>query len=227
MKKSFYILTILLSFNCFSQQAEFKAPDYEKIKTDIADKNSNFFYNTLLKRLKEKDTLLTADDHLHLYYGYAFQKEYNSFYRFKDEEKLMKYYRMDKLDPKDYGDIIKLCEKGLSDFPFDLKIMNFLSYVYHAKGDEALSKKTNKIFEDIVDAIISTGDGKTCETGFHVLMIGHEYTLLGLFNLEFSGQSLVGNCDYMKLTEGKYRMEGIYFNIEKMMENEMKAFGGK
>ena len=78
-------------------------------------------------------------------------------------------------------------------------------------------------FHNIMNAIFSSGDGKQCETGFHVIVVEHEYIMLNVFEIESKSQSLVGNCDYLSFEKGKYNVDGIYFNIEKMLENESKA----
>ena len=48
--------------------------------------------------------------------------------------------------------------------------------------------------------------------------------MLNVFEIESKSQALVGNCDYLSFEKGKYKVDGIYFNIEKMLENESKAF---
>lgn len=124
----------------------------------------------------------------------------------------------------DYDEIIKLANHSLSDFPFDISQLNYLAYIYHLKGDEESAKIAAIKFHSIVNVILSSGDGKQCETGFHVLLVEHEYIILNLFELESKSQSLNGNCDYLAFEKGKYKVDGIYFNIEKMLENETKAF---
>lgn len=44
-----------------------------------------------------------------------------------------------------------------------------------------------------------------------------------LLYIEPNSQALVGKCDYLGFEKGKYNADGIYFNIEKMLENESKA----
>lgn len=158
-----------------------------------------------------------------MYLGYVFQPKYNAFWTSPDEEKLHTYYDKEKLETSDYDEIIKLSNHSLNDFPFDLKQLNFLAYIYHLKGDEAAAKITSFRFHSIMNVILSSGDGKKCETGFHVLMVDHEYVLLSLFEIDSKEQSLVDNCDYLSFEKGVYNVDGIYFNIEKMLENERKA----
>lgn len=226
MRKIILLIAILLivSSSTFAQEISFKIPDYELIKKDIQDKNSNYYYPKLLDRLTVNDTLLTDEDYRHLYFGYVFNPKYDSYFRSPDKEKLNKYYNSEKIEEKDYADIIKLAEHSISAFPFDLKQINFISYFYHLKGDDVSAKKMSIRFHKIISAILSSGNGQTCETGFHVISVSHEYVLLNVFELETNSQSLVKNCDYLSFEKGKYKIDGMYFNIEKMLENESKHF---
>jgi hypothetical protein len=229
MKKIILILSfsILLLNITYAQEINFEKPDYQLIKKNIEDKSSNYYYPKLLERMTSNDTLLNNNDFIHLYLGYFFNPKYSSFYRSTDEEKLKKYYQSNTIDEKDYDEIIKLAEHALIDFPFDLRQMNFLAYIYHLKGDEISAKNISSRFHNIIEAIMSTGDGKTCETGFHVISVSHEYVLLHLFELQNVSQSLIGNCDYMAFEKGKYKIDGLYFSIEKILEDEKKLFKGK
>ncbi|WP_035647109.1 DUF4919 domain-containing protein [Flavobacterium sp. ASV13] len=223
LKHFLFILLFSFGMNAFAQELDFKAPDYKQIEKEIQDKKSVFYYPKLMDRLAKNDTLMTQDDFRYLYFGYVFQPKYNAFWRSPDEIKLREYYNKEKLETADYNEIIKLANHTLTDFPFDLKQLNYLAYIYHLKGDDESAKITSYKFHNIMNAILSSGDGKKCETGFHVLLVEHEYVMLNLFELESKGQSLVGNCDYLSFEKGKYNVDGVYFNIEKMLENEAKG----
>ena len=225
MIKNFLFLTLfLIGINSFAQEeSSFKIPDYKAIEKAIKDKKSSYYYPKLMERFVSNDTLLTNEDYQHLYLGYVFQPGYNAFWKSPDELKLREFYGKEKLEVKDYDEIIKLANHSISDFPFDLRQLNFLSYVYHLKGDDKSADMASLKFHKIINAILSTGDGKQCESGFHVILVEHEYVLLNVFEIEANSQALVGNCDYLSFEKGKYNVDGIYFNIEKMLENESKA----
>ncbi|HEU4791608.1 MAG TPA: DUF4919 domain-containing protein, partial [Flavobacterium sp.] len=137
MKKIILITAILIATfsKTYAQEISFKAPDYELIKKNIQDKKSNYYYPKLLERMISNDTLLTNEDYRHLYFGYVFNSKYDAYYRSPDEEKLGKYFTSDSIYEKDYDEIIKLSEHSISLFPFDLRQMNYLGYIYHLKGD--------------------------------------------------------------------------------------------
>lgn len=222
-----YLIIMLFIQMAFCQEVSFKAPDYKEIKKEIENKSSAYYYPKLMERFTANDALITKEEYRYLYYGYVFNPKYSSFFRSPDEEKISKFYRSETIDPKDYDEIIRLSEHTLSLFPFDLRMINFLSYIHNLKGDTATSKRWSDKFNNIMETIMSTGDGKTCETGFHVISVSHEYALINTFQLEVESQSLIKNCDYLAFEKGKYKIDGIYFSIGKILEDESKLFGGK
>lgn len=99
-----------------------------------------------------------------------------------------------------------------------------LAYVYHLNKEEAMSQKTSYIMNNIIDTIISTGDGLTCESAFHVITTSDEYILLSVFEVESQGQSLIGSCDYLQFEKGKFKIDGLYFNVSKLFESMMRKY---
>ncbi|SHK51213.1 DUF4919 domain-containing protein [Epilithonimonas mollis] len=213
---TFLAFTIIL----FAQNLEFKVPNYNEIKKHIEDKKSEFYYPDLLSKLKKNDTLLTKDQYKHLYFGYIFQKEYNPYHRGKSDEKLSKYYRGE-FEKNEFPEVINTLKESLEEFPLDLRSLNFLSYLYHLNGSEDMAKTTSLIFQGLFEAILSSGDGNKCETAFHVISVSHEYVLLNMFDLKSISQSFNGKCDFLQFEKDKYRVPGIYFNVEKLQEKNI------
>jgi hypothetical protein len=217
-----YILTLsfllIVYCNVHSQQLRYQKPDYDLINKEIQDSSSKFYYPKLMSRLVVFDTTLSEAEYRYLYYGYIFQKEYQPYWTSPDEENLTKFYRSDKIKEKDYDLIIKLASHSVKEFPFDLRQMNFLGYVYHLKGDEEMAKKVAYRFHGIFGAILSTGDGETCETGYHVISVSHEYVMLNYFHSQMKQQALEGDCDYLELVKDERNIDGIYFNIKQLFE---------
>ena len=224
MPKSILYLLFFLSFQFIhSQQPNPIKPDYEKIKNAIENKELGSYYPKLLERLKVRDTTLTSDEFRNLYYGYTFQKEYEPHARINDEN-LKKILQKENLIESDYQPFITLANKSLEDNPFDLRLMHMLAYVYHLSKEEAMAQKTAYIMNNIIDTIISTGDGLTCESAFHVISTSDEYILLSVFEAESQGQSLIGSCDYLRFEKGKFKIDGLYFNVSKLFESMMRKY---
>lgn len=211
--KTFFILFFLNVFlSLQAQKPEFKAPDYALIKKNIEDRTSEFYYPRVLKRLKENDTLLTNEHYRHLYFGFIFQKNYKPYKISKKTDELKKFY-LGEVTEKDFPKGIKLFTEELEENPFNLRAMNYLSYLYHLNKDEVTAKKMSKNFHGLLDAILSSGDGQKCETGFHVIAVPDEYVLLNMFQMETRSQSYSGKCDYLEFEKDKYKVPGLYFDV--------------
>ena len=79
-----------------------------KFKKNIEDKNSEFYYPKLLKRLKQNDTLLTSNQYRHLYFWIHLPKEYQPYKTGKKSEEVAKYYRGESISQKDLSKGIQL-----------------------------------------------------------------------------------------------------------------------
>lgn len=225
VKLSFVLM--LYTTIAFSQEVSFERPDFSTIDKSIKDKKSGFYYNDLLNKLKNRDTTFSTVEFKHLYFGRLLQKDYSPFERSDKDEEIFAYFRKENLSESDYPVIIDLITKDLEIHPFDLRKMNFLIYIYHLSKRDDEAKKLNYFFRGFINTILSSGDGKTCETGLVVNEVSHEYVLLNLFQLEQESQSLTGNCDYQSFEKGKYKIDGLYFSIDKILEAEQKTLFGK
>ncbi len=198
-----------------AQTPEFKAPDYALIQKNIEDKNSEFYYPALLKRLKQNDTLLTDSQYRHLYFGYTFRKEYKPYKISKKMEEMGKYYRAEDISEKDMIKGIRLFHEALEENPLNLRAMNYLAYMYHLTHDDSTAKKISRNVHGLLGAILSSGDGLKCETGFHVICVSDEYVVLNIFQMELKSQAYTGECDYMEFEKDQYKVPGLYFNINR------------
>lgn len=213
MKAFFTLLILSLSLVLQAQKPEFQAPDYALIKKNVEDKSSEFYYPRILKRLKVNDTLLTNEHYRHLYFGFTFQKNYKPYKVSKKSDELKQFYLGEGITEKDFPRGIKLFTEALEENPVDLRATNYLAYLYHLNKDEATAKKMSKIFHGLLDAILSSGDGLKCETGFHVITVPDEYVLLNMFQMETKTQSYSGKCDYLEFEKDKYKVPGLYFDV--------------
>ena len=213
------ILFVQLSF------AQTERPDFKKIEKEIKDKNSPFFYETLMKRYNENDTTLSKEQYRYLYYGYSFQKTYSAYGKPTVNDDLKKAR-----EAGDYDEVIELEKKALSQYPFNLRNLYRLSNGLNKKGDTLQADIYDKKLVGIAKAIFSTGDGASDSTAMYVISVEHEYDLIFLMGYEFAGnQSLVqgkyGPMDKMKLKKNEENLENLYFDVSilfKSMDNMFK-----
>jgi hypothetical protein len=224
-----FVILILLSFfipNTFSQKPEFKKPDYKGIKKIIEDKSSPFYYPELFKRFTESDTTLTSQDFRVLYYGYLFNNSYHVFGVSDYTDSLNSILKRDSLGTGDYKAIIKYEKLILAEAPFNLRDLNFLGFAYSHIGDTLDLHQIAFKLNMIIGTILSTGDGKTEATAWHVISISHEYDILGVLGFRFGGtQSLTKKgCDYLQVAENDNGIKGLYFDVNMLLRKESELF---
>ncbi|NLY25536.1 MAG: DUF4919 domain-containing protein [Bacteroidales bacterium] len=205
------IMFFLFSLACMEIYSQ--APDYETIRRNVVDSTSDSFYPKLMQRYEAFDTTLTVVDYRHLYYGYLFQNNYDSDWNLKDKKTIEKSFRDAKKDKTNYDQVITLVNNSLHEYPFDLRSMQFLCFLYHENDEKKMGEKASRRFISLIGAILSSGDGKSCETAYHVIFPQHEFSILKIFQFESAAQKRVDGCNYLELKENKRGMEGIYFKV--------------
>ena len=219
----FISLLAFFVLNAFGQERKFEKPDYDQIEKETKDETSEFYYPNLMARFVECDTTLTKDEFRYLYYGYVFQDTYQPYAVSVYDDQLSKYFKSSSINPEEYDTVLDLCTKSMEENPFNLRALNFLSYTYHLKGDEEMAKKTSRKFVNVIITIMYSGNGRTCETAFHVIAVPHEYELMKMIQLRAKGQALEGNCDRLDLEENNLELKQLFFDISKPFSSIRKS----
>ena len=203
---------------------QFQPPNYDGIAKITKDRNSPYFYDSLMARYYQNDTTLGVQHYRILYYGLIFQDNYDPYGLPIQFDSLNKILVKENLAKEDYEKIIDLESRVLLDFPFNLREISLLAKAYEETGKAELAAATHDKFNKIVKAILSTGDGRTLETAMHVTMNSHEYDILHFLGLEYDNDSkqIENTYEYLIVKKNTYDLSGIYFNIKKMFEHEEK-----
>jgi hypothetical protein len=216
-----YLLSIFVLFynQMFSQDEISGPPEYGKMRLQIFDNTSPFFYPKLFERYQTGDTTLTVEDFRFLYYGYTFQSKYIPYQNSKYADKMIAYMKKGTLTEKELNDFIKLAEQNLRDLPFDIRTINILAYSYKQKKDSLSYQIADFKKKMIIKAIQSTGNGLKEKTAFHVIDPSHEFDLLNEMGLEYAGSNdmTTGLCDYLIVQSNNLNVQGYYFNISRVL----------
>jgi len=215
------IIGILFINLCFSQDIKNEKPDYDKIKKEINKKRSDYYYKKLFNRYLENDTNFTLSEKRHLYYGFAFQKEYSPYGHSTYQDSLEVFYSKEHLNEKDFKTIVKYCQLILDEYPFNLSALGDIRFAYFNLNNTKLEMIYNYKYFLIIDAILSSGDGLSEETAFSVIEVPHEYAILAVLEFNFGGEQslMTGGYDYLKLEENEYDIEGLYFEISRCLNH--------
>lgn len=87
--------------------------------------------------------------------------------------------------------VVGYCKAILSIDYTSLFAHKCLQQSYQQMGDSANYHKYHDIEFGLLNSITKSGDGKTCETGWHVIAIEEEYFILNILGGDFEEQALI------------------------------------
>lgn len=219
-----YILTLavmlLLGIPTYAEDSNIKQPDFNAIKKEVNDPRSPYYYPTLVQKYNSNDTTMTDDEFRYYYLGYTFQEDYNPYRTSEFAHQIDHLYKQNKkLSVAEYENLVKFAKQTLNDDPFDLRQINIL--IHGLKGlnryrDAAIWQYR---LDHLIDAIISTGDGTTPETAWHVIYPNHEYIILNCLGMKGVDFVFVEPYyDYVEIEKNTRRIEGFYFNVKRILD---------
>jgi hypothetical protein len=130
---------------------------------------------------------------------------------------------------KDYEEVIRLTKAMASIDYTSMFAHKYLQQTYKILGDTTNSNKYHGIEFGLLNSITKSGDGKTCETGWHVTQIEEEYFILNMIGAVLQSQSISSGgsntCDKMAVKTEEGESKTYYFEANKVFEMEKKMFG--
>jgi hypothetical protein len=214
------VIAVLLSIQ-LTAQVKPEPVDMKKVKSETTNPDSEFFYKKLHERFKARDTTMTVEHYRMFYYGFAFHENYSAYPGEKTREIRAA------MDKKDYLTALRICDSVIDKYPVLLQ-PNYMKAVCLIKaGNDSLGRLYYKRYSGLAGAILSTGDGLTCKTGFKVLFVSDEYSIMyGELEIEeMSQQALVSPCDAMSVEPSKiFKSKLLYFDAGEVLKKEAELF---
>ena len=233
MKKLAMLITALFLMGLTqAQDAEgtaivgYTTPNYEQIKKDCADKQSDRYYPKLIKRFAEVDTALDIADMQTFYYGQAFLDGYSPYPSYDEFEEIQAIMSKDEAPTiADSRNIIKLANAVIAQTPAEP-----MAYYYkfvgqniackYFGGDTLELQKLQLQFQMLFYTIASTGNGTTPELAMHVVNPSHEYMMMSMYGFHEKEQVLVSfngsDYDMFVIDTNEYGVDTLYFNIDRI-----------
>jgi hypothetical protein len=213
-----------------AQEEFFDAPDFKQIERNTKEPASSFYYPNLMKKYMEGDTKLTLNEGRHLYFGYVFQQGYEPTDTSSYNNLLAQTLAKGVFTPADYNDILQYSSALLLEDPFNLRALNAMLLVYAQQNDTEEYKRLAQKRKVVQDAIVSTGDGMSDNTPFYVIKVAHEYDILPFLGYSFGGNDKIlstKKINYLTLSENRFGVEKVYFNIAPVIDHVSSHGGGK
>lgn len=225
------ILLIFIYTQGFCQKApkfEVKKVDFEKIKEEIQNPKSKFFFPKLMQSYLSNDTVLGFEGYRHLYYGYTFQEDYNPFRESEFSQAIEPLYYKKEFTRAECDSIEKFAEKTLNDNIFDFRQMNFCIFALREKKKLAKASIRQYRLNHLIAAILSSGSG-TKESPWVVISPNHEYDLLNFLGYVATDYKELDNkIDYITVNKvSKKSPDGFYFDASRIFEVANQKFATK
>lgn len=217
LKNSLFLITGLL-FSLFVKAQDITPINFLDIEDEVTNTEGQFFYPKLLERYNSFDPTLTTKDYAHIYYGFAFQKDY--LVNQPSEEKMNQL-----MDQGKFEEAIAECKLILSKNPVSLEANNAIAYaMFQLKKPESEYEGYRNRYKTFVDIIVKSGDGKDPLTSFKIIYVADEYNIMfshfEIPEVVFRHQLVNAGYDYFKVKPSTlYKSQDIYFEIPEKLNN--------
>ncbi|MFP4664364.1 MAG: DUF4919 domain-containing protein [Bacteroidales bacterium] len=152
-------------------------------------------------------------DYQELRMVYARTSGYSPYAENEDLEKIRKL-----LDSEQY-EVATEVVKTVYHTQFHVPMFHFYAYAaWKESGNDKMAKLHSMIFNELMQSILKSGDGKSAKTAWVVINISEEYRVLEFLEMEMQSQSLVTennrNYDRMEVIDENGEEDVVYFNID-------------
>ena len=211
------ILILLLSFfstNCIFAQSNYIPVNREYIERKVKDSSSPFFYPSLLKRYLAYDSTLNLEDYRFLYFGFPFQPGYSPYASFMNSE------LNELLKSKDTQKALALANDVYQQQPVSPRsLYNMLVTLQVSGSNDPAMRNVQRQYVNIIDAIVSSGDGKSCGTAFKTIFVPDQYEVMANYlNINYQGRILEGSCDKFSVKPNQmFEQTFLYFDTSETL----------
>jgi hypothetical protein len=140
--------------------------DLGKIRNEVSDKESRFYYPKLIEQFKTNPSFLDSLERVHLYFGQSESKLSTSNHERLDILHLIFNGDSTTGPSIEKGHLIIMCDSILMENPFNLFVLNHQLLLLNLE-DKQRSLRVSQL-NIIMDAIKSSGDGLSLDTRFFV-----------------------------------------------------------
>lgn len=214
------ITALCLCLSAYADEYEPVLPDFNHIKREVNNPGSPFYYPHLVQKYNSNDTTMTIEEYRYYYLGYTFQEDYNPYRSSEFTHQIDHLYKQGKkLSSAEHENLVKFARQSLDDDPFDLRQINILIYGLKGLNKYKEAAVWQYRLDHLIDAILTTGDGTTPETAWHVIYPNHEYIILNCLGMKGVDFVFVEpHYDYVEIAKNARRIEGFYFNVKRILD---------
>lgn len=197
--KCLFLKLLLFSYFCFQifflkaqennilDNIEIDGIPVKLIREMSLDKSSVYFFDKLAKRYLINDTTLRQIDYFMLYYGYAYQAQYNPYKHKPLEDSLPKL-----TEKKEGRNAIMIANQILSENPFSLIANVEKAYTAHALGKPEYALVNMYRYYKIAETIQKSGRGDSYDNPLVVISPNDAQAFITRYELSVISKTLNG-----------------------------------
>ena len=214
MKKTIFLLMSLFSATLLFAQV----PDNDRIKAEIENPQSKFFYPDLMARYQLGDTTLTVEDYHYLYYGFAYSPKYNPLEANElSDSALLVLQKNTPLTKEELQSLIVYANRELEFDPFSPRTLNLLTYVYGQLGDSENEFRNFFKMKMVINTIRMSGTGYKEESPMHVLYFNHPVDVITSMKLQVAKRTVVSrSCEHIQLYPQRNMPKSLFFDFSRI-----------
>lgn len=129
------------------------------------------------------------------------------------------------MNASNYAEVIRITKSILSIDYTSMLAHKILRQTYKIVNDSTNAIKYKSIQFGLLNSIVKSGDGKSCEQAWSVIQISEEYFILNMIEAELLKQSIDNNggvCDKMIVKTDRGENATYFFDITKVLEGYKK-----
>ncbi len=185
------------------------------------NKDSKYYYSTLLTKFETDNNELSADEYFMLYYGSSLQKNYNPYQITELKMALFSYYTL-----KQTAEIIRIATDLINQNIIFIDLYLYLANAYLDIKDYKLYEKYISIYYGLIIAISYSGTGNTATSPLIVTSVADQYSWLAYKGYKTIKPKILKNKKHtydVFLTEDfNKQQQQIFFNIDKFYSHKNK-----
>ncbi len=190
-------------------------PTEEDVTVNILPPDSPYYYMPMMMRYMEGDTTLTDEHYFYLYYGYAYQPEYDAHRELPGESVI--YEIVKRTGQPTLEEALAIIEAGKENMtvdPFSPSNINMMTFAYELAGDSLNARISADRFAKIVRVITSSGTGIREKSPWHILRFSHANDIITAQGLSVAKRTVrTRDVEYIQVERNSAGVRGYFFNF--------------
>ena len=195
-----------------------RIPDEEDITVKIFSTDSPWYYPSMLLRYMTGDLDLTPEHYYYLYYGFAYDNNYDAHKELPGESVVYDIFARTQAPSR--AEALAIIEAGKENMlvdPFNPGNINMMTWAYEIVGDTINAIISAHRFRGIIGAITSSGSGQRESSPWHILRFSHANDIVAAQGFKIANRQVrTLDVEYIQVEKNRRGVKGYFFNFERV-----------